>query len=206
MQSNISSKKEIRKLIKQKIISLPLTTKNLATDLIFNKIITLLSNQEFSKVQYFGGYWPLNHEFNTIHLINYLLNNNKFCYLPTINYQENTLNFIKYTSETKLITNKFRILEPEYYSEQEQINPENLEIIFMPSIAFNQQGNRIGSGLGYYDRTLNKIPKSKLAKIKLIGLGFTQQQLDSYNFIKFNQDPWDVNLDYIITDKDIIIV
>ncbi|MGI9214809.1 MAG: 5-formyltetrahydrofolate cyclo-ligase, partial [Gammaproteobacteria bacterium] len=190
MQSNISSKKEIRKLIKQKIISLPLTTKNLATDLIFNKITTLLSNQEFSKMKYFGSYWPLNHEVNTIHLISYLLNNNKFCYLPAINYQENTLNFIKYTSKTKLITNKFRILEPEYYSEQEQINPENLEIIFIPSIAFNQQGNRIGSGLGYYDRTLNNMPKSKLAKIKLIGIGFAQQQLDNYTFIKFNQDPW----------------
>ena len=41
---------------------------------------------------------------------------------------------------------------------------------------------------------------------EVIRLRFTQQQLDSYNFIKFNQDPWDVNLDYIITDKDIIIV
>lgn len=206
MQSNILSKKEIRKLIKQKIISLPLTTKNLSADLIFNQIINLLNTQEFSKMKYFGGYWPLNHEVNIIHLIHYLLNNNKFCYLPTINYQENTLNFIRYTSKTKLITNKFRILEPEYYSEQEQINPENLEIIFIPSIAFNQKGNRIGSGLGYYDRTLNKLPKSKLAKIKLIGLGFTQQQLDRYNFIKFTLDPWDVNLNYIITDENIIIV
>lgn len=200
---NSDIKQKIRKSIKSKIINLPLAYKKTASDLITNQIINLLNTKEFFGYLHFGCYWPQAHEFNTLPLINYLLNNHKYCYLPVINKQENTLDFIEYRFGDKLIPNKFGILEPEYSSDKNQINLSDLQVIFVPSIAFNHKGNRLGSGLGYYDRTLNKIDINNIDKIKLIGIGFFQQMFDSLEF-NFMPDPWDVNLNYIITDQSIL--
>ncbi len=54
--------------------------------------------------------------------------------------------------ENKLfIKNKFNILEP---LDGELIVPEVLDVIFVPLIAFNRNGFRVGYGRGFYDRYL----------------------------------------------------
>lgn len=234
-----SPKNKIRQLIKQKIINLPLTTKEIATNLIFNKFIILSKTKKFQQLQNFGCYWPQTHEVNILPIIYYLLNNHKSCYLPVINKHERILQFVKYNRTTKLIPNKFGILEPNncntnvknkehiynldlcnnqiynksniYHKDPNdmtsisQINMTDLEVIFMPSIAFNANGNRIGSGLGYYDLTLNTLTKEQLAKIKLIGVLFSQQEFNGLEF-NFTPDLWDIDFNYIITEKKIIII
>ena len=54
--------------------------------------------------------------------------------------------------ENKLfIKNKFNILEP---LDGEIIQPQLLDIIFVPLIAFDNKGYRVGYGKGFYDRYL----------------------------------------------------
>jgi 5-formyltetrahydrofolate cyclo-ligase len=93
------------------------------------------------------------------------------------------------------IKNKFGILEPDP-TRNTLIPAKQLDVVFMPLVAFDETGGRLGMGGGFYDRTFEFLKQSGLGKPKLIGL--------AHEFQKVNQLPiesWDVPLDGIITDK-----
>ncbi len=71
--------------------------------------------------------------------------------------------------------------------------PTNLEVIIIPLLAFDSDGNRIGQGGGYYDRFLRKYPYAKK-----IGLAYEFQKVDNIPV-----EPHDVKLDTIITEKTV---
>ena len=71
---------------------------------------------------------------------------------------------------------------------------ENLDIIFIPLLAFDIEGHRVGYGKGYYDRFLKLTNNSTLK----IGLSF----FDPINKI-LDIDDNDVKLDYCVTPKQV---
>lgn len=188
-------KQLIRSNIKKIVKNLSLLEKTQAAAHITNIIkdyLNLPINRDYKN---FACYWPTQYEIDTRSLIKFLLTNNKFCYLPVIH--NNNLSFIKYKHNTKLIKNKFGILEPEF-NIKHITSIDNLDIIFMPLVAFDTMGNRIGSGKGMYDRALiNKYYN----KCKLIGLSYSIQQVSV-----FQPDPWDISLDIIFTEQEKLII
>ena len=70
---------------------------------------------------------------------------------------------------------------------------KDIDIIIVPGIAFDRSRHRIGYGKSYYDRLL------KDAKCKKIGLAYDFQIVE-----KIPKDKWDISLDIVITDKQII--
>jgi len=87
---------------------------------------------------------------------------------------------------------KYGILEP---IENDMINSKDIEVIFVPGIVFDKKGHRIGYGKGYYDKFLKNLDAFK------IGLCMDFQIID-----KLPNDPWDVKMDMIISEKSIIRV
>ena len=71
------------------------------------------------------------------------------------------------------------------------------EIMFIPLVAFDNCKNRLGYGGGFYDRYIDKYEKKKIIKI---GCAFSYQKID-----KLPTSVYDKKLDFIITDKKIII-
>jgi len=61
------------------------------------------------------------------------------------------------------------------------------DLIFVPLIAIDSRGTRLGRGKGHYDRALGHLRKSGA---KLVGVGWSMQKLDSV----IPTDPWDVPL------------
>ncbi len=62
--------------------------------------------------------------------------------------------------EKSLTENHWGILEPSG-GNQEKILPEQIDLVIIPLLAFDKQGNRVGYGKGFYDRFLqNCSPKT----------------------------------------------
>ena len=66
--------------------------------------------------------------------------------------------------------------------------PVEPDLIFVPLIAIDARGTRLGRGKGHYDRVLGRYRK---AGAKLIGVGWPLQRLDC----EIPRDEWDVPLD-----------
>jgi 5-formyltetrahydrofolate cyclo-ligase len=158
------------------------------TCLVLNKLNNL-DNTTLKYAKHITCYWPTKYEINTIALINNLLSQKKSCYLPVINQQKNTLDFIKYTEHTQLIANKFGILEPKFQIEH-KINPSDIDLVFIPVVAFDFAGHRIGSGAGLFDRSINTVD------CPIIGLAYSVQ-----HFANITPNPWDIKLNCIVTEK-----
>ena len=102
------------------------------------------------------------------------------------------MNFYKISSLSDLKKGYMNIDEP-------NANPDNLidpkdGVIIVPGLAFDKAHNRTGYGRGYYDRYLLKHPS-----LKKVGLGFSYQIFD-----ELEVDCYDIPLDFIITEKEII--
>ena len=95
-------------------------------------------------------------------------------------------------SETTQITkNAFGIPEP---LEGVRIKEDEIEVVFIPLLAYDKKGNRLGYGKGFYDRFLSKC----LPQTIKIGLSFfspTNTLIDTH--------PNDISLDYVISPKQV---
>ncbi|NRA82256.1 MAG: 5-formyltetrahydrofolate cyclo-ligase [Gammaproteobacteria bacterium] len=131
-------------------------------------------------------------ELNPIELIKHLWQQGKNVYLPVLHpFNKGHLLFLRYQPDTKMVLNKYGISEPKL--NVTLVCPVNqLDIIFTPLVAFDSQGNRMGMGGGYYDRTLanwqtNKTPYP-------IGLAHDCQLVE-----QLPVQAWDIPLAQIIT-------
>ncbi len=115
----------------------------------------------------------------------------KYCYFPALN-EDKSLSFLPATPATPMLKNRFGIAEPDV-DRNLALKPERLDIIFMPLVAFDKKGTRLGMGAGYYDRTL----ENHNAPL-LIGVAYEFQR---QSFIE--TQPWDVPLTLIITERTI---
>jgi len=126
-QQTIDAEKLLRRLIKLDVVK---NAKNIAISLAFDG------------------------EIDTTPFIRWCWKNNKQVYLPVVHpFSKGHLLFLHYSATTEMTTNRYGISEPKL--DQQQICPvTQLDIIFTPLVAFDETGNRIGMGGGYYDRTL----------------------------------------------------
>lgn len=142
------------------------------------------------------AYSNINTEVSTLNLLSDLLIRNFKLYLPLCT-QDIITPIRIHDISLELEPGHFNILEPkiELSRETARIIPaENLNIIFVPGLGFDHQGNRLGLGKGFYDRFLPLCNKA----IK-IGLAFEEQITDQIPTEEFDQ-----KVDIIITDIKII--
>ena len=57
--------------------------------------------------------------------------------------------------EKKLVENKWGILEPSREN-QDKIEPKEIDLVIIPLLIFDKNGNRVGYGKGFYDRFLQQ--------------------------------------------------
>ncbi len=113
----------------------------------------------------------------------------KFCYFPCLR-EDKSLDFLPATPSTPFKKNRFNIPEPDV-SLSLAIKPQDLDIIFMPLVAFDSKGTRMGMGAGYYDRALKDVTQPLL-----IGVAY-----DFQRFEYLRAQEWDVPLSGIVTPK-----
>lgn len=102
-----------------------------------------------------------------------------------------------YSSHNILVENQWGILEPTPTSPI--INAKQFDLVLLPLVAFKPCGARLGMGGGFYDRYFGFRNTQPFKQPLLVGLAYDFQQNAD-----FQTADWDVNLDVIITDQEII--
>ena len=128
-------------------------------------------------------------ELDTSFIINKLKSKQKIIIVPKIS--NNELVHIAINDQTEFSINEYGIKEP---NNGNSFIIQNLDLIFIPLLAYDLEGHRVGYGKGYYDRFLKLTNKSSLK----IGLSF----FDPINKIQ-DIDDNDVKLDYCITPTQV---
>lgn len=153
----------------------------------------LLPRPEVQQAQHIALYLTNDGELDTSPLIQALWQQGKSLYLPLLHpVVPGYLVFQLYTAATTLKPNQFGIGEPELNCSL--LCPvSQLDLIFTPLVAFDAQGQRLGMGGGFYDRTLSQLEHSS-EKPALIGLAHDCQQVESVPV-----EAWDIPLPAICT-------
>ena len=156
---------------------------------LFNKLFEKINFQEINIV---SSFISINSEINTEELNNLIFIENKILCLPVIEKKNSHLIFKQFKSEENFVKGHMNISEPQ--NKNKILNPE---LIFVPCLAFDNKGNRLGYGGGYYDRTfayLNKINHKFIS----VAYAYEDQKLEYIPVDKF-----DFKVDYVITEKNL---
>lgn len=187
-------KKALRKEIIEKRNNMDLVKKEEMDEKILNKFYESKYYKEAEKIFMYISYGS---EINTRKIIDKALKDNKKIFVPRTEFKTRSMDAVEITTLHNLIESKYGILEPS--KEKPHIDPNELDLIVVPGVAFDRNGGRMGYGAGFYDRYFKKISKDNINKIMKLALAYELQLLDR---VPMNEQ--DVPVNYIITENGFV--
>lgn len=170
--------------------------KELSSDLIEEKSLAIANNLLKLSIwdkTYYHVFLPIEEqkEVNTEFILHMLSGKDKEIVVSKSDFETREMTHFLLTDNTKIKKNEYNIPEP---LNGLSVPSETIEIVFVPLLAFDILGNRIGYGKGFYDKFL---AECKPETIK-IGLSFFEavNQIDDV----FESD---VKLDYCVTPEKV---
>lgn len=102
------------------------------------------------------------------------------------------LEFFQLTPQTSFTQNRFGLREPDGHTNF--VDTRSISILLLPLVGFDNTGNRLGMGGGFYDRHLGHLAPG--LRPTLIGIGHECQRVEA-----LQAQPWDVPLDGLLTEQ-----
>lgn len=159
----------------------------------------LLTNPVFLTPQKIALFFSQDGELSTAPLIDYLWQETEHeVYLPVLHQLgKKPMTFALYNEQSCLESNRFKIPEP---VNSKEVDARELDWVFTPLVAYDQLGNRMGMGGGFYDRTFAFKKEQNLnGKPHLIGWAHSLQQVQ-----KLPTQSWDIPLHALINEQQIL--
>lgn len=157
-------KKALRNVIKEKKKTFSHENAILDSDIIFSRVESL---PQFKAANTILAYWSLSDEVITHSFIMKWVGTKKMV-LPIV--VGDSLELRAFNGLESLVkSDSFGIHEPKV---EELINPKEIDLAIIPGIAFDNKGNRLGRGKGFYDRFLKQTNAFK------VGVGYDFQIVD----------------------------
>ncbi|WP_228254905.1 5-formyltetrahydrofolate cyclo-ligase [Aquirhabdus parva] len=142
-------------------------------------------------------------EIPTQSLIKLCLKLKKSIYFPVVIAKDQPLAWAqvkaKYTS--RMTSHRFGMKQP---SKQRGLSVMDLDVIFMPLVAYDDKGHRLGMGGGFYDRSLSRCMekpfnnkrshRQHFKKPYRVGMAYDFQRVDL-----LETNPWDISLHAVVT-------
>lgn len=157
---------------------------------------------EVQRARRIALYLPNDGEIDPRPLIPWLTQRRARVYLPVLKpLSDNRLWFVHYHPGTPMQRNRFGIPEPSTRHgahRARRLAGWTLDLILLPLVGFDEQGQRMGMGGGFYDRSLAFTQRSGPRPI-LIGLAHECQHVAC-----LPAAPWDVPLDTIVSDARVV--
>lgn len=184
------TKADIRKLYRQKRMDLSASEKDRLEDLLLIQFQSLHINipeniMSFSPIESYN-------EYNPILIEEYCFFKNPAATLiyPVTNFKNNSLIPVATKEDTVFEVNEFQINEP---INGTPVLPLSIQIMLIPLLGFDVNGNRVGYGKGFYDRLIETCSSSMLK----IGFSFFEHtEINDVN-------EFDKKIDFCITPKRI---
>ena len=142
-----------------------------------------------------SAYWPLDDEFDARPIMHFFHRADCAVGLPVVAGRAKPLLFRRWTPDMALVKADFNVMVPP--ADGEAIVPG---LMFVPLLAFDRRGFRLGYGGGYYDRTIAALSQAGRAPL-CIGLAFAMQEVAAVP-----AGPQDRRLDWIVTEKEAIAI
>ena len=139
-----------------------------------------------------SGFLPIGSEVDLRGLLANLSAAGRIAVLPCVIGNDMPLIFREWREGDELVKESFGTVAPAGTAAA-----HDPDILLVPMLAFDRKGYRLGYGGGFYDRTLEKLRKSK--DVIAIGVAYAAQEVDDVP-----RDHHDQPLDMIITEKEVI--
>lgn len=128
-------------------------------------------------------------EINTLDYIKIFIGDGKKICVPRTDLKNKVMCAVNIESIDELKISSYGIMEPS--EDKEEMRKDDIDLVILPGVAFDNNGGRIGYGGGYYDRFLKDIidtPK--------VALAYQIQIVD-----KIELEKHDIKYDFLITEK-----
>lgn len=183
------TKKELRikyKTLRQSLSENEIEEKSLA---IANKIISL----PIWELNYFHIFLPIaqQKEVDTEFILHLLAGKDKEIIVSKSDFETRKMTHFLLTDNTKIKKNEYNIPEP---VDGIEVPSNKIDVVFVPLLAFDKTGHRVGYGKGFYDQFLSECKKDVLK----IGLSFFEAE-EEITDVFAN----DVKLDICITPQEV---
>jgi len=187
-------KQQLRRQLRQQRQGLDPRQLRNASDRIIQRLNTL---PLIRRAQRIGFYMASNGEVDLDPLLQQSLQQGKQCFLPVLHpFHDARLWFVQWQQHQALQINRFGIAEPVAHHARIS-KPFALDVVLVPLLGFDEQGNRLGMGKGYYDRCFAYLRRRRQwHRPRLIGVAHDFQKVEG-----LVAEPWDVPLDLIVTER-----
>ncbi|MEW6446297.1 MAG: 5-formyltetrahydrofolate cyclo-ligase [Pseudomonadota bacterium] len=190
---NITSRKALRQTLRQRRRHLDASERAWREAAIVH---ALGQHPAFRRARRIALYWPADGEVD-LRFLAALGSGGQTLHLPVLRHGSR-LRFAVWTLQAPMRLNRFRIPEPRH-RERDLIPAQGLDLILAPLVGFDEDGNRLGMGGGFYDRTFAfRHARRRWRKPLLIGVAFALQRCPP-----LPSEPWDVPLDGVVTEDGV---
>ena len=153
----------------------------------------LTSTAQFRDASVVMLYLSLPHEVDTTEAILYAWQLGKTVVVPKVSWQQRHMIPVQInTLQTGFSTGASGLRNP---ITGVPVPFEEIDLVVVPALGFDQKGNRLGRGSSYYDRFFANAE----LKAPRCGFAFAEQLIDSIPVT-----PTDVPMDFLVTDEEII--
>ena len=184
-------KKEARAFYKNKRAELSLEEIEEQSIAIANQLLRLKSENFWEDNVYFHLFLTIQEqkEINTEHILNILFAKDKEIVVSKSDFKTGEMINYLLTENTRIKKNKYNIPEP---IDGIEVPNNKINVVFIPLLAYDKQGNRVGYGKGFYDRFLENTDCIK------IGLSFFEPSETIADVLDT-----DIALNYCITPNSV---
>ena len=144
---------------------------------------------------YFHIFLPITEqkEVNTEFILHLLSGKDKEIIVPKADFATRNMTHFLLTDNTKIKKNEYNIPEP---VDGIEVPSNKIDVVFVPLLAFDKKGHRVGYGKGFYDKFLSEC-KPDVIKI---GLSFFEPEELITDVFEA-----DIQLDYCVTPNEIYL-
>ncbi|MEZ4788188.1 MAG: 5-formyltetrahydrofolate cyclo-ligase [Flavobacterium haoranii] len=170
--------------------------KKLSTEEIEEKSLAIANNLlrlDIWNKTYYHIFLPIveQNEVDTEFILQILAGKDKEVVISKSAFDTREMSHFLLTDNTKIVKNEYNIPEP---VNGLPVPTEMIDVVFVPLLAYDKQGNRVGYGKGFYDKFLSQC-KPDVIKV---GLSFFEPEEQIEDVIET-----DVKLDFCVTNKEI---